>query len=263
MLAAWFSGRWEHGLDHDDEGRIFLDFDPDLFQPILSFLRSRAICSNPDARPALVGVDASKQRAFADLVKYLALEEYLGYEHDTGSQPLMPSFARASVTATISENRQIATVTRDTGNKWPIILVEPSCSSCCFLKFKITDWPQQPVFVGLGANFDVGKEARYFETAHGWMLGLGGPSCSASCFVKGTMGAHVADRIIKRNGWVLVKADFNSQKLVIRTSESSRSNDIPLEVADHEPLFFAIGLNSVGDHVELLPVTPEDQALFK
>lgn len=44
-LAAWFSGRWEDCLDRDEQGHAFLDFDPDLFQPILSFLRSVAICS--------------------------------------------------------------------------------------------------------------------------------------------------------------------------------------------------------------------------
>ncbi|KAL3135141.1 hypothetical protein ABBQ32_008076 [Trebouxia sp. C0010 RCD-2024] len=62
-LAAMFSGRWEHCLARDREGRIFLDFDPDLFQPILSFLRTVTICSKPDKRPMLLGVSASKKQS--------------------------------------------------------------------------------------------------------------------------------------------------------------------------------------------------------
>ena len=95
-LAAWFSGRWEDCLDHDEQGRTFLDFDPDLFKPILSFLRSSAISSSTVARPRLAGVDASKQQAFKELIKYLALEEYLGYGCDNGLQPSSPTSARAS-----------------------------------------------------------------------------------------------------------------------------------------------------------------------
>lgn len=96
-LAAWFSGRWEDCLDRDDQGRTFLDFDPDLFQLILSFLRSCAICSNPDARPKLARADASKQQAFKDLIKYLGLEDYLGYGCDNRLQPPSPpTFATAT-----------------------------------------------------------------------------------------------------------------------------------------------------------------------
>ena len=36
-----FSGRWEDCLDHDSNGRIFLDFDPYSFQQVLTALRCR------------------------------------------------------------------------------------------------------------------------------------------------------------------------------------------------------------------------------
>ena len=69
-LAARFSGHWEECLDHDDQGRIFLDFDPYCFQQIVFYLRSRAIQSDPDATMALPEIVAEKQRAFFDLVRY-------------------------------------------------------------------------------------------------------------------------------------------------------------------------------------------------
>ncbi len=38
-----FSGRWDQPLDHDSQGRIFLDFEPYCFQQILTSLRCRQL----------------------------------------------------------------------------------------------------------------------------------------------------------------------------------------------------------------------------
>ncbi|KAL0028555.1 hypothetical protein WJX79_001387 [Trebouxia sp. C0005] len=84
-LAARFNGLWEQCLDHDDQGRIFLDFDPYCFQLILFYLRSRTLLSSAEATATLPEVEPCKRRAFLDLVKYLALEEYMGH---MGSGPV-------------------------------------------------------------------------------------------------------------------------------------------------------------------------------
>ena len=76
-LAARFSGNWEQCLDHDDQGRIFLDFDPELFKHILLYLRTRML-SSPDDIILLPQFDGHKQQAFNKLIRYLALEEYMG-----------------------------------------------------------------------------------------------------------------------------------------------------------------------------------------
>ena len=38
FLAARFSGRWERGLDRDEEGRHFINYPPYLFMPLLDYL---------------------------------------------------------------------------------------------------------------------------------------------------------------------------------------------------------------------------------
>lgn len=38
FLAARFSGRWEHELDRDQEGRYFINYPPELFMPLLDYL---------------------------------------------------------------------------------------------------------------------------------------------------------------------------------------------------------------------------------
>ena len=272
-LAAWFSGRWEDCLDRDDQGRAFLDFDPDLFQPILSFLRSCAICSNPDARPAFAGIAASKQRAFTDLVKYLTLDDFLGNGQETGLRPLMPSFSVKTPEITISNNGQRARVTSSAvaaDGPWPTVFVDPPCGTSCFLKFTVTSWGSRTVFAGLAAKMDAGAE--FFSLrkrkAHGWFLPIeGDPMSHTRCLVKGRWHAqmspapaHISQTILRRGSWVLVKADFTSQKLVMRSSESNGSFSLPLEVVDHASLHFVIVMKGSGADVKLLPVTPKDQA---
>ena len=256
-LAAWFSGRWEDCLDRDDQGRTFLDFDPDLFKHILSFLRSCAICSNADARPSLEGVDATKQKAFTDLVKFLALEDYLGYTYDTALQPQLFTFAKASAEVTVSDDRRTATFSKYSRGH-PSILVEPVCSRCCYAKLKINSLGSR-LFIGVGTNFDVSKGLEQFGTCttYGWSFGHG----ELFSISKGKNTR--TSEIFNTGCWVLVKADFTSQKLSMRTSSNS-SFDMLLEVADDvlSKYTFVVILLTYKDEVELLPVTPQDKILL-
>ena len=43
MLASKFSGRWDDSLEKDNEGRFFIDQDPELFLKLISFMR---LCVN-------------------------------------------------------------------------------------------------------------------------------------------------------------------------------------------------------------------------
>lgn len=48
MLASRFSGRWDEAIEKDDDGRFFIDFPPDLFLPLLDFLRQKSIALRGD-----------------------------------------------------------------------------------------------------------------------------------------------------------------------------------------------------------------------
>lgn len=75
MLAAAFSGRWE--LPKDDDGSIFINFDPSLFVPLVQYLRMRQIESPED--PALPpGFEFPETEAcFRRMLKYYGLEEWV------------------------------------------------------------------------------------------------------------------------------------------------------------------------------------------
>ena len=74
---------WDHKHEQDDEGYIFVEYDPYCFNKILSFLRSKAI-EHPD-HPAPKPVIPSEHKAlFNQLVAYLGLEEFFGQSSRSG-----------------------------------------------------------------------------------------------------------------------------------------------------------------------------------
>lgn len=107
-LAARFNGSdlMEQCLDRDDQGRIFLDFDPYCFQQILFYLRSRGLLSSAEATAAHPEVKPCRRCAYMDLVKFLLLEEYMGYSGSTALQSV-----QAGSGVEITAEGQKATVT--------------------------------------------------------------------------------------------------------------------------------------------------------
>lgn len=84
-MAAMFSGRWEKCLDHDSQGRIFLDFDPYCFENILMFLRCHLSDSVKNVTTPSPVISTGKEHAFKSLVDYLGLAELFD---NANSKPL-------------------------------------------------------------------------------------------------------------------------------------------------------------------------------
>ncbi|KAL0035277.1 hypothetical protein WJX79_009892 [Trebouxia sp. C0005] len=78
-LAARFSGRWKQSLDRDAQGRVCLDFDPYCFQIILTYLRARCMDSTLGRITPSPAVTLEKEHEYQGLIKYLGLEDYMGY----------------------------------------------------------------------------------------------------------------------------------------------------------------------------------------
>lgn len=65
MLSYMFSGRWDQGLLFDDTGAVFVEASPEVFQAVLSHLRSRLITEAPiRAVPHLSEVFQEELHAF-------------------------------------------------------------------------------------------------------------------------------------------------------------------------------------------------------
>jgi len=75
MLSAAFSGRWE--LPKDENGHVFIDFEPGLFIPLVQHMRMRRIedPADPIAAPCLDGPEL--QTRFLRMLRYYGLEEWV------------------------------------------------------------------------------------------------------------------------------------------------------------------------------------------
>ena len=84
LLATMFSGRWEESLERDQDGVVFLDYNPQYFVLILDYLRATKIAA-PGTRIPWPKVADDQSKYFNILLQYLGLspKEYVG-QHSSG-----------------------------------------------------------------------------------------------------------------------------------------------------------------------------------
>ena len=85
LLATMFSGRWEDGLKRDEDGAVFLDYNPQYFGYILDYLRAKKIATPENPAP-LPKVPQDHERNFSNLVEYLLSKEIVPSEIETGEK---------------------------------------------------------------------------------------------------------------------------------------------------------------------------------
>ncbi len=73
IFSLAFNGRWEHKLQRDKEGNIFLDFNPILFRHLLDQLQIIEINIHPPSQPSLV-------EPFKKMIRKLGLQQSLSSE---------------------------------------------------------------------------------------------------------------------------------------------------------------------------------------
>ena len=74
LLSTMFSGRWEDSLKRDQDGAVFFDFNPEYFNYILKYLRTKKIVT-PEKPAELPKVPPDDLKNFTTLVEYLGLSE--------------------------------------------------------------------------------------------------------------------------------------------------------------------------------------------
>jgi hypothetical protein len=75
MFSYMFSGRWEGSLTRDNNGRVFLDHDPELIEIIVNFLRTKKIedQSNSVKSPT---IPDGKKKEFETLLHFFGLSDF-------------------------------------------------------------------------------------------------------------------------------------------------------------------------------------------
>jgi len=72
MLSSKFSGRWDGQLNRDEDGRIFVDFSPDIFMPLLDWLRNKSIEDPSDPTPAPT-LPSDKRGSYLQMCTYFGI----------------------------------------------------------------------------------------------------------------------------------------------------------------------------------------------
>ena len=106
LLASMFRGRWEDSVQRDQDGAVFLDFNPQHFSVILNYLRVKKISSPEDPAP-LPNVPEDQKTEFNILVKYLGLSDEL-VAHSDGGTVVREKFNMHSEGVTLQESGQVA-----------------------------------------------------------------------------------------------------------------------------------------------------------
>jgi len=219
----------------------------------LFYLRSRALLSSTEATAVLPEVEPSKRRGFLDLVKFLVLEEYMGYSGGAALQCV--KFEQAGAGIQIMDNGQQAKATTACISSTSVI-TGSSLGNVRFFKCKICR-VHQWMFVGVGADLALDGQSNYSAlNTYGW--GKAGRQF--------TQGKKLSCPAVQwANGdWVLIKADFLARKLSMVSTQASTPLTMSLKVSANlqDQYVFQVMLNDINDQVELLPVTAEDQQLL-
>jgi len=74
-FAHMFTERWQHSNARDEQGRIFLDYDPEMIESIVNFLRLKKI-QGPQRKIKPPTIAKEKEGDFYCLLEYFGLEEF-------------------------------------------------------------------------------------------------------------------------------------------------------------------------------------------
>ena len=192
-----------------------------------------------------------------DLVKYLVLDDFMGYSSNADTNPL--KFSSASSGVQIDQQQQRALVKGQNQDQYFCIIVEPPVQSHCYVKLRVRhnkEW----MFVGIAKNIPVNSGWNHnLPTTHGW-------ATQRQEFLHGAMTRRNHSVSLSTGDTVVTMADFERKLLCLKSTGSTTPAYSPLKVPaeqQHEFAFY-IMLFSAGDEVELLPVTAEDhQSLLR
>ena len=108
LLASMFSGRWEDSVQRDQDGAVFLDFNPQHFTVILDYLRVKKIATPENPAP-LPNVPEDQMKEFNILIEYLGLNDELKANSDLKTVPVVrEKFNLHSASVILEDSGQVA-----------------------------------------------------------------------------------------------------------------------------------------------------------
>ena len=272
LLASMFSGRWEQSLDHDSQGRIFLDFEPYCFQQILTSLRCRQLRAEVEEKTAAPPVEPATEDAYNCLVDYLGLGEALGpclsAESTTPSEGLRMAHTsnhvlvqRAMVDGQWAE---MATFSPEFGpdtHHSPFVMVGPRMISgqVYFLKISST---QPLAFLGIAKEGDCSHNVPK-DTGYGWSYSQNTYAMPHCCW-SGGQSKPVPTLTVGGFRHVIIQVDLITGHLIcisLSAPQTGYKTKVPMSSAAHQSYMFRFNC-LCRSCLSLLPVSEADMQLI-
>ena len=183
LLATMFSGRWEESLERDQDGAVFLDFNPQYFVLILDYLREKRI-AQPGKPIPLPKVANDQSERFNNLL------QYLGLSNEIVSKDIMRSekFGPHSPGVTVHEGRKVA-VNGPNEERAYALGENVYQQGIVKLKLKLESLEKNNwMFVGIVKTDAVPEDNQSFQWhgSYGWALGKYGKEWKSGLYTEET-----------------------------------------------------------------------------
>ena len=171
LLSTMFSGRWEDGLQRDQDGAVFFDFNPQYIGYILEYLRTKKIAT-PEKPAKLPKVSTDDWQNFTTLVEYLGLaEEIVVSADDVTNDVASEKFNLHGPEITLQEDGKMAVKSSKRGHEY-VLGENVYQQGIVRLKLKLESFENNGwLLVGILREDAVHADNCF---SHGWALGGSG-----------------------------------------------------------------------------------------
>ena len=249
MLAVMFSDRWAGSHKRDDNGRIFLNYNPHCFDKILRCLRSKAI--EHQHQPMVPSsIDTEHKADYFSLLAHLGLLECMGYYAEESMH-----FSEGICVNLVGDIKTVEAPPSPEGacTAAPEMLADQVHFFKCAV---LTDaW----VFLGVNQAARLQCDNRIHTTSYGW-----------STFSQYQAGKRTTTGTThwRQGDAVLFKLDLIGYTMSMCSPSHPNPISIPMVRNDRNGFVFFVSFSAPGrsgqeaQQVQLLKVLPEDFGRF-
>jgi hypothetical protein len=243
LLASMFSGRWEDSLEHDKDGAIFFDFNPQYFLVILDYLRAKKIATQENPAP-LPKVPEDQEKNFNNLLEYLGLSDEIVPAEKVPSE----KFNQHSSGVTLDEDGKVAVHGTHTGTEY--VLGENFYQQgTVHLKIKVESFKNTNTWMLVGiVKADVvppNNNSYAWPGSYAWVLGQYGQVWKdGSCTIDNAL-----KNVTKQGDTVELVLDCDAAKLSIHLPTGQQSH---IEIPKSQTWRLNVTLNGPNDRLRII-----------
>jgi hypothetical protein len=237
FLASMFSGRWRDH-EHDHDGAVFLDYNPEFFVPVLNYLRAMEYAT-PENPPWFPQLREGQMKNFKRFIQYLGLSDEI-FPPEKFNQ-------HSSSGVTLEEGGTVAVHGPNDGHSYVLGEIVYQQGIVRF-KMKLESFENNNwMLVGI-AKADVAppnNKSHAWPGSYGWALGqTGGVFKYGSCTID-----NVLSNVTKQGDTVELVLDCDAAKLSLHLSTGQHFH---IEIPKSQTWRLNVNLRRANDKVRII-----------